>query len=162
MKNKKGNLDRCPYSTCPNDEPTKVATLGWRSVFTLFGWFILGHGIVEGSGFFVSLTLFTAPLLIDYLKFRPEDKWRLTLRRFGGLLSGIWILVGLLGMSSILVVNNIEKVRYIRVSDDFIALSGNQIRADIIWYIIGINVVLAIVDWIANESFMEKKYAKEV
>lgn len=125
MGNKKKSNKECPYFlTCPDDSPTKVAGLGWRFAYTVFAWFILGYGITGGNSFFVSLTLFAVPLLMDYLKFRPKTTWRIGLKSFGVLFSSLWVLIGLVGMSGILKIVIVNEELHFKVSEKFIALSG--------------------------------------
>lgn len=150
-------IDDCPYAMCAQDDPTKIATLGWRFAFILFGWIILGKGIAPGNSFFTSLTLLASPLFIDYLKFRPRNKIRIILRNLGLISSSVWMFFGFLGMGNILFVNIIGNESYVKVSSDFIILSNLQFPVSALWGGVFINVFLACIDWVVNESPLEKQ-----
>lgn len=128
--------------TCPPDDPTKIAHLGWRFFITLFAWFILGLGISPGGNFFVSLILFSIPLLVDYLKFKPKEGWRKKLRRIGIILSGFWFFIGMIGLGSIVYIKNDNGLILLKVSRDFITLRGKFLPVEYIWYGIGFSVAL--------------------
>lgn len=151
----------CPhFPLCSGDVPSKIASLGWRATLAIAGWFVLGHTTQDGSGFFTSLTLYSIPILVEYLKFKPVDIWRFVIKILATILSGIYTLIGFLGMSNILIVNNVNNKAYIKVSSNYIIFPGRQITATAVWLLIGVSVILTIIEWVAHHSLMDKEYLK--
>lgn len=139
------------------DKPSFLATLGARCVYTVIAWFILGLGIEPTQNFFVAVTLFAFPLLMDYLKFTPDSSLRKWIRRIGIALSTCWFVVGCLGMAGTLVVKSIKGELVLAMSNKHVIASqlsesGELFTIFFIWLIIGINPFLTIIDIIVFES----------
>lgn len=144
------------FSTKPNDRPTKVAQLGWRCVYVIVAWVILGYSPSPGKGYFTALCLFAFPLLLDYLKFTPDTRFRKWVRSIGIFLSGFWIFLGVLGAFDVLNVTVVNKELIVEVTDKFLVAQGTSVPLSVIWGIISFSVVLTIVDWVAWESDLEQ------
>lgn len=155
------NEEECPFAAAAKDKQTKAADLGWRCVLAFVSWIILGAGIVQGNGFFVSLVLFTIPLLKEYFSFAPQTTMRKIIKRIGIIASGFWVLVGFFGLSGILTVISGKDGLYIRVSENFIDYKGQLFDLRIIWYTIAINVALTVVDWIVKVDCLEEQYIRK-
>lgn len=145
------------YLAQPQDKPTRVASLGWRILYTFISWLVLGEGILPGRGFFVSLILFIFPLLMDYLKFVPDTGFRSFLRYAGIIISSVWLLIGIIGTFGILSIVDSQHHLRIMIDQNYIVLGGASFPVSIIWWFIGINVVLTVVDWVFWECEIEKR-----
>jgi hypothetical protein len=150
----------CPFSSCPKDRPTKIAGLGWRFGYTLIAWIILGFGITEGNTFFVALLLFSIPLLMDYLKFKPVTMIRFVFCKVGVFVTGFWAIFGFLGLCGIFYVILDKNTLYIRVTDAYIDYKGLSFELKIVWRFVILNVFMTIVDWILNETPLEEYFIK--
>lgn len=144
-----------------DQEHTIFAHPGPRFFLAAVSWFILGHSIETGHGFFASLILFVSPLLLDYLSFKPGEKKREFLRKLEIFLGSSWVFIGFLGLVKILLVESINQVLFIKVSKDFIVLKGATFPLQFLWYFVGLTVLTTIVDWFAyrekvDDATMEK------
>ena len=152
------------YKTCPylcQDVPTKVAHLGWRFFYTLIAFLILGYGISPGSGFFISLSLFTSALLMEYLRFTPDTRWRKLIRNSGIFVFGIFLLIGIVGIIGILNVVTNGDLLLVVTSDNFI-VRGPPVALSMIWYILGISIVITLCDWVIYESPIEQNVIRDI
>lgn len=142
----------CPYLACPTDSPTKVAHMGWRFVYTIVAWFVLQYGVIAGSGFNVSLTLFTIPLLMDYLRFTPADKGRKVLRIVGIATSASWAAIGFLGLIGIFSISNINGALSLISSKTNLVLQGSYICSlASLWWSIFFSVLITFLDWMVYD-----------
>jgi Fe2+ transport system protein B len=139
------------------DNPTKAATLGWRAAYTVIAWIILGQGIKAGQGFFVALTLFSMPLLMDYMRFNPNTKVRLYVRNAGIIISLLWVIIGFIGLCGPLGIENINEQLSIAVSNDFIVGKGFFIPLHYLWSFLSLSLFLTIVDWIIYQGPQEEE-----
>ncbi|WP_339167115.1 hypothetical protein NSQ24_01545 [Brevibacillus sp. FSL L8-0520] len=138
----------------PEDEPTIFAHLWVRFVYTVVAWFILGLGI--NAGFFTSLILFFTPLALDYLKFRPDTKPRLYMRRVGLATCGFWAVFGFISMTGVFTIVPEGENLMVMVAKNFVVFSGETFPVKIIWCIVGVNVFLTGIDPFIYESKMEQ------
>lgn len=141
------------------DVPTKAAHLGWRCVLTFITWVVLGWKI--NSGFFTSLFLFSAPLILDYIKFSPDTLYRTCLKWFGVALSIILAVASLFGLIGIFGIIPVNEVLFVEVAHDFITLKGQLLPVESIWLYIGIIVVCTILDWLAYDSPFESSVIED-
>lgn len=160
-KKKKKKQAECPFIICPTDGPTKVSHLGWRVVYTLIAWIALAWDVQEGTSFFTSVFLFSLPLFMEYLRFSPDKKWRIHMKKIQYRICGFFVLVGLFGMKGMFYIEETDKYKSIVLSPKF-PFGNSFIGFDNGWLIIGILVFLTIVDWIAYETILEKKVITDV
>jgi len=154
---KKGNKGNQDVIVLYSDKPTQFAHLGWRIAYTIIAWIILGQEISPGQSFFVSLILFSTPLAMEYLRFRPKAKFRKIIRLVGIMITGTWIIFGFIGMAGILEVIKSGNNLFVTFSKDFI-LNGTYIAKVVyIWSILSINVLLTIIDWIIYDNPLESE-----
>lgn len=147
----------CPKLLETDDDPTKVAGLGFRCAYTVVAWVMLGFNIPNGNGYFMSLILFAAPLFIDYLRFRPSDlKIRKHLRRAGIIVTLIWIFLGVFGLGGVLSVITIENISNINISENFVVLKGIHFSSKYLWMFLGISALLTIADYFAYSTKYER------
>lgn len=152
----------CPLiNNCPADKPTMVAGLGWRFFYTMLAYAVLGQGILPGTGFFVSLTLFTIPLFMDYIKFTPDTKFRGALKFFGMVYSGYCGLIGIFGLMGILIIGLNHNELYLGISPNYIVAKGSFCPLTYIWYSIGGVVGLTAIDWVAYRGYLEKNLTND-
>lgn len=141
------------YLSEPNDTPTVFVGLGFRCIYTILAWVFLGKGVT--SGFFVSIALFEIPLWIDYLKFKPCNKTRKTIRSIGIYVSLAYIIFSCIGLFNILIIEQYNEVFLVKVATDFIDLQGVSINLNIIWRLLIISPILTIIDWVVNKNTYE-------
>lgn len=145
------------YSTHTNDKPTKVAQLGWRCVYILLAWVILGYSPSPGKGYLTALCLFAFPLLLDYLKFEPDTPVRKWVRSIGIFVSGFWVFLGALGAFDVLTVTIVkDETLMVVVTEKFLVGKGAGLPLLYTWYAVCVSVLLTLVDWVAWESDLEK------
>lgn len=136
----------------PNDEISAVASLGFRCLYTIIAWVVLGKGIAPGTGFFVAMMLFQIPLGIDYVKFKPHDKIRQRLRKIGLIVTALFLFIGFIGLSNIIFIEKIDDVFCVKIANDFIAFKDLLINVNVIWWMLILSPVLTVVDWIVNST----------
>lgn len=154
--------NRCPLAeNCAADRPTAVVGLGWRVLYTVMAWVVLGAGIMPGNGFFVSLVLFSMPLLMDYLRFDPDTKRRRRLRYLGIGFSVFCAMTGFFGLAGIFGVELVQNELCFVVAKNYIVAKGALCPLERIWYIIGTAIPLTIADWVIYEGYLEKDMVHE-
>lgn len=147
----------CPNLLRVDDEPTKVAGLGFRVVYTLIAWILLGNNVVQGNGFFMSLILFAAPLFVDYVQFKPLDNnFRKWLKAIGMGISILWIIIGAIGLGDILNIQLVRGINYIKVSDTFVVYKSGIFKFKYLWFGMGISSFLTIADLFAYQTKFER------
>lgn len=152
----------CPISLCPQDDPTKLNHLGWKFALTLCTWVILGYGVNPGNGFFVSLELFSIPLLADYLKFKPYESKRKKCRNIGIVISGAWGIIGFFGLAGILVIKNVNNTLMCAVSSQYLVLKNSMFPVVNLWYWSALLIGCVIIEWVIYSSPLENKVMEEV
>ena len=145
-----------------SDKPNKLANVGFRVLYTLIAWWWLGYGLSEGNTFFVSLGLFIIPLTIEYISFKPEEKWRNNLRIFQLILCFMGIFIAMLG-----VFNGIEIVEkannlIIKATDKHILMKDWNycMNLRVLYMMILVFVASTTIDWIASPRNVETGYKK--
>lgn len=152
----------CPLiNNCPADIPTRVANLGWRVIYTILTYAVLGLGINPGTGFFVSLTLFAIPLLIEYLKFIPDTFWRRLIRKTGIIFSLYCVFIGVLGLIGIFNIEIVNDKLLLVVAKNYIVAQGQFCGLDSIWYSVGFSIPLTLIDWIIYEGYYEQEAVRK-
>jgi hypothetical protein len=150
----------CPYEYCPMDNPTKVNNLGTRCIYILIGWLVLGNAVSIGNAFYVSVGLYSWSLFMDYTKFEPIDKWRKLLKNIGKYYSALWCVISVIGVIGILKIDNINNSLYMRISETYIMNSRYGVQVRSAYFLLGITILLALLDWIAYESNIDKVLMK--
>ncbi|AVX21578.1 hypothetical protein SAMN02745885_01673 [Carboxydocella sporoproducens DSM 16521] len=152
----------CMYAYQSPDKPGFIANLGFRFIYTLLAWILLGYKNSAGSSFFVSLLFFVSPLCVDYLKFEPSEKIRKYFKKISLCITFFWVIIGILGVFEIITLNN---ELHIQLSKDFIAFRSLNINISLlyVWYALMVNVIITLLDWIICEYPAEnaKKWANE-
>lgn len=127
------------------DKPTKFNHLGFRVAYTVIAWIVLGKGVNQGQGFFVSLFLFMIPLLMDYMKFDfLNRKW---LRSIGIALSALWTLFSLVGLFGVLSVVATKHGLVVMLSKNYVVYPGLAMSLAAIWLLLLLSVFLTVFDW---------------
>jgi len=142
----------------PDGETTIFSHLWVRCVYTFAAWFILGQGIQPGPNFFVALIMFSAPLLMDYLKFNPNSKTRKIIRRLGIGSSLLWIGISFFGMGDYLAWSNINGEYGITLSGEHVLKNHLPIESFpffYIWCSIGFSAFLTGIDAVVFKSPVE-------
>jgi len=152
------NDKQLSVSVYASDKPTRVAHIGFRFLYTLIAWFVLGLGIVPGRSFFVSLFLFTVPLFMDYCKFRPTSRTRKVFRWIGIISTGAWLGASIIGLSGIVSVTQLPGLEglWVTVSKDYIVDGGASWPINGIWYCMAFNALLTGADWVVHETELEQ------
>lgn len=146
----------------PDDKPTVFAHLGWRVAYTLVACLLLGKGVREGSGFFVSLLLFAFPLLLEYLRFQPKEKLRQWYRRICIIISACWVVVGIIGLTGVLEIYHFNNEFGVRVSYDYIVFPGFSFPLKYLWFTTLASVILTILDLWAYSSYPESVFKEQI
>lgn len=159
MSGKKQSTGRgkpCPYyEECPvrlhplsaMDNPNMAAHLGFRFLYTLVAWFVLGYNVSEG--FFVSMFFFVLPVFMDCIKFKPLTKLRMLIKRVEILFAGILLFISSLGVFRIYVLNN-ERGTWQMIATNFIVELPSDLEVGWIWWLLGAIALVTAVDWFCN------------
>jgi len=135
------------------DRPNIVAHLGFRFLYTLIAWFVLGFRINEG--FFLATCFFALPVFMDCVKFTPLNKSRKLIRFFEIFISGLLFSVSLLGVIGIYAVENLNN-SWVVVCKDFVVDLPSNFSVEVIWWILAAVVLITAVDWICDELQLER------
>ena len=100
---KKRQAESCPYyDSCSlrihplstMDSPNMAAHLGFRFLYTLLAWFVLGDNVTEG--FFVSMFFFVLPVFMDCVKFTPLVRIREYIKMAEVMVTGVLLFISAL------------------------------------------------------------------
>ena len=158
-KQRKSKNKNCPYyDDCQirlhplssTDKSNAVAHLGFRFLYTILAWCVLGLGISDN--FFVSMFLFVLPILMDCVKFKPVDRIRHWINRIEILITGFWSLVSLLGMVGILILEKDGLNWIIKTSENFVGFILTPISVKMIWCYLITTVAVTMIDWFCNKD----------
>ena len=159
MGNKKqssGKGKPCPYyEECPvrlhplsaTDNPNMAAHLGFRFLYTLVAWFVLGFNVNEG--FFVSMFFFVLPVFMDCIKFTPLVKLRVWIKRFEVFFTGVALFISSLGVFGIYTLKN-EIGKWQITATNFVVELPSGFEVGWIWWLLGAIVLVTAVDWFCN------------
>jgi hypothetical protein len=131
-------------------------SLWMRAIFNLVAWILLANNVQIGSSVFMALILTFGPLLIDYIRFRPNNIFRAFIRYTGLLLSGVWIIVGLLGLNNIVSLSLKGKDFIFVLGETFLLASEQGVSFVHVWELLGVSVALTFIDIFANITKFEK------
>ena len=134
------------------DNPNMAAHLGFRFLYTLLAWFILGYNVTEG--FFISMFFFVLPVFMDCVKFKPLKKSRKWIKKIQLTFSGILLFISALGVFKIYTLSN-ERDTWQIVSSNFVVDLPSGIGIEWIWRLLGLIVLVTLVDWLCNDSKIE-------
>ena len=165
MNGKKQSSDKgktCPYyDKCPvrlhplsaMDSPNMAAHLGFRFLYTLIAWFVLGFKVNEG--FFVSMFFFVLPVFMDCVKFTPLIKLRRWIKYVEVVLTGMALFFSLLGVFGIYTLKNETGTWQITYENFAIELpSGFDVGW--IWIFLISIVFVTAVDWFCNDTKFDR------
>ncbi len=159
--NRKNNIKTCSdgkmckYLNDPDDVPTKVASLGFRVITTLISCICAGNTIQYGKSFFTSMFLFSLPLYVDYLRFKPRVHWRELIRKAGATVSFIELLISFIGFNGILEILYKDNYVGLQISNKYVVLQGCNINVKFVWSLLGISVLISALDWVACKRKLE-------
>lgn len=165
MKGKKQSSDKgktCPYyDKCPmrlhplsaTDNPNLAAHLGFRFLYTLVAWFVLGFNVNEG--FFVSMFFFILPVFMDCIKFTPLVKLQIWIKRFEVLVTGTALFISSLGVLGIYTLSNKTGTWQI-ISENFVVGLPSEFEVAWIWYLLVAIVLITAVDWFCNDTKFDR------
>lgn len=143
-----------------NDTPTKYAHLGWRFVCALLSWFLLGKSITAGSAFFASISLFVAPLMLDYFKYEPLDRVRGVISLVAKFVNGFFLICAALGLFGIVFITDQNGILIVKTSNSFIYPDMHVIDVQNFWWMLFSTVAICAVDWAANRTTLEQDIAE--
>ena len=150
------HYDRCSLRLHPlsaTDNPNMAAHLGFRFLYTLLAWFILGYNVTEG--FFVSMFFFVLPVFMDCVKFTPLKKSRKWIKKAQVAVSGALLVISALGVFKIYVLSNATGT-WQMVSSNFVIDLPSGIGIEWIWKLLVLIVFVTAVDWLCNDSKFEQ------
>ena len=161
-KNKNSpQIGKCPfYDECPirlhplsaTDNPNMAAHLGFRFFYTLIAWLVLGFKVNEG--FFLAMCFFALPVFMDCVKFTPLSKKRKRIILVETIFSGLLFGVSIIGVIGIYQVKKVGETWQI-FTKDFIGYLPSGFDISIMWYWLGLIVIITMVDWLCNESKLD-------
>ena len=155
---KKRRYKNCPYyDACPlrihplsaMDSPNMAAHLGFRFLYTLIAWFVLGYNVTEG--FFVSMFFFVLPVFMDCVKFTPLKKSRRLIKIAEVIISGFLLFISVLGVFGIYTLSNASGKWQITLSK-FVVELPSGIDIEWIWWSLSLIVFVTFIDWLCNDS----------
>lgn len=158
----KKRYKNCPYyDTCPlrmhplsaMDNPNMAAHLGFRFLYTLIAWFVLGNNVTEG--FFVSMLFFVLPVFMDCLKFTPLKKFRRLIKMAEVTATGFLLFISVLGVLDIYVVIN-ESGEWKITPSKFVTELPSGIGLEWIWGLLGLIVFVTLIDWLCNDAKIDR------
>ena len=129
------------------DSPNKFGSLKFRAIYTAISFLVLGFNQGEGNSFFLSLLMFSVPLLYDNMRFSPVEKSRQIIKSAFVTVLFCQIAVGISGMIGIVDCILIDELKVV-VSNKYIAFQGISFPLVWLWGSIGIDVALTITDTI--------------
>lgn len=131
-----------------DNEPTSYSHPGWRALYNLTTWIILGISISEGNSIFIGLFMLGCGLLFDYAKTKPVTKFRGISKIAGCFMAVILIIVNLSASFGALTVNSQLDI----VVKSFPFFLNETFPVKWYWLIAGISVFITFVDWTAEYS----------
>lgn len=145
-----------------DDRPTVFSALWLRAAYTLLAWLVLGYWAEPNSNFFVTLFLFSTPLLIDYFRFEPANsRFRKYVKYAGVVVTSFWLLFSLLGMMEILHLESIGSGANVAVGQNHLLYTViPSIPLLTVWSVLGTSTFLTIVDAIVFRSKAESEVRK--
>ena len=130
-----------------------AAHLGFRFLYTLIAWFVLGFKVNEG--FFVSMFFFVLPVFMDCVKFTPLIKLRRWIKYVEVVLTGMALFFSLLGVFGIYTLKNETGTWQITSENVAIELpSGFDVGW--IWIFLISIVFVTAVDWFCNDTKFDR------
>ena len=159
---KKRRDKNCPYyDSCPlrmhplsaMDNPNMVAHLGFRFLYTLIAWFVLGYNVTEG--FFVSMFFFVLPVFMDCVKFTPLKKSRKLIKMAEVLVTGFLLFISVLGVFGIYTLIN-ESGEWRITLSKFVAELPSGINIEWIWWSLGLIAFVTLIDWLCNDAMFDR------
>ena len=135
------------------EEVTGFNHRGWRAALTFFASIISGTHLTAGPGFFVEMALLSAPLSLDYFRYRYHSLWRQRINTLQKSLA-LSVLVGsFLGILQIFNIVSIHQVLFLEIQKGYPIGTGIRWPIKPLWQaIIGILIALTIVDWVISDS----------
>ena len=148
--------DKCPVRLHPSsstDNPNLAAHLGFRFLYTLVAWFVLGFNVNEG--FFVSMFFFVLPVFMDCIKFTPLVKLRVWIKRFEVFVTGMAFFISSLGVLGIYTLSNKTGTWQI-ISENFVVGLPSGFDVAWIWNLLVTIVIVTAVDWLCNDTKFDR------
>ena len=108
-----------------NDVANKYVDLKFQFIFTFIGWSLLFISAHDGNGYFVSKLMLCIPLFKWFVEYTPQDIVRKSVRKLSILFVILNILIGVLGVTNVLIVSYIDEIAYINMG------SNNLVRAQV-------------------------------
>ncbi|WP_124113879.1 hypothetical protein [Paenibacillus xylanexedens] len=138
------------------DNLSTSAHPGWRALYNLLTWIILGITLSQGDGIFVGLFMLGCGLIFDYVKVNPTDVIRKCAQGFGVGVAAIIVIVNLSATFGAFTIDYSNwNEAYIKV-ESFPFFKGESFPAKWYWLINGVSCFATIVDWVV-EYIPEKK-----
>jgi len=148
--------DNCTLRMHPlsaTDNPNMAAHLGFRFLYTLIAWLVLGDNVTEG--FFVSMFFFVLPVFMDCVKFTPLKKTRKWIKMAEVGATGAVLLIAVLGIFNIYTLSK-ETGRWQINATNFVVDLPSGIDVGWIWKLLALIVVVTFVDWLCNDAKVER------
>lgn len=137
------------------DKPTVWANNGWRVGYTFVCWIWLGAGITEGNAFFISLGMFSLPLLVDYLSFKTSDTLRQKIKWMQIAFCTFFCLIGILGGFECLTIIKVGNILMVQSTNKHILLQNININLVLMYRFSAILIVSTVVDSIIRVREIE-------
>ena len=158
-KKERGKI--CPhYDGCPRrihplsatDNPNMAAHLGFRFLYTILAWFILGYKVNEG--FFISMFFFVLPVFMDCVKYTPLKKLRAYIKMISVSATGLLLFLSILGVFEIYTLSK-ETGEWQIVSSNFVVDLPSGIGLKWLWGLLVLIVLVTLVDWLCNDTKLD-------
>jgi hypothetical protein len=140
----------------------KKFNLGFRILYAIVAWILLGFQIPLGSSWFISIILYQFPFLIDYLSFKPYDSKRNIIKNIEVIYSLSIIIISFLGCAGVFVIIQNGQDMFIQMNMNFIALRGKSINIFFYWILLLGTVCLNTIDYGQYITQEEKKLDENI
>lgn len=131
----------CPLIDGLEGANNRKFNFGFQIIYSIITLSILGNNNIEGNNFFIQLTLFSTPLLLEYSNYKSKNKINNNIYKFQKVIFAIATVIGLVGtFGDALRISIINNTTYIEVSKDFFILKGS--RFNIIWIIAALGIAI--------------------
>lgn len=159
MSNKHIQINRADFYT--NDEPTQFNNPWVRVIINVISAAILGINFDQiNNSYFVAMIIFTIPILLDYLRFRPAEKLRRLFHFIGKCLVFIVLFISVLGIVGVFSIESFDDNPHILVQEGYVIASGFHLPAIILWLTMALNVFISVIDTFTARYEAEQKLTK--
>lgn len=132
------------------DEPTPLADLGFRVLWTAVSVLILGYCPLDSGNntIFSAYFMFSLPMLKEYMSYKPQNTFRKIIRGIEIIWHSLISMISFLGLVDVLRLVKVNDTLNIQISPDYVIFSGLNINFSLFFIFCFISIILCMIDWL--------------